>query len=47
MIFLGFLIAVGIVFGLTLLGAAISKRSPGTSWQEREDHPMLGPHDHF
>ncbi len=31
--FLGFLITVGIVVGLTLLGAAISRRSPGTSWQ--------------
>jgi len=42
--FVGFLIAVGIVVGLTLLGAAISRRAPGTSWQAHEDRP-IGPHD--
>lgn len=47
MIFIAFLIAVGIVVGLTILGAYISRRAPGTSWQAREDHPLLGPHDHF
>lgn len=40
--FLGFLIAVGIVVGLTLLGAFISRRSPGNSWQRREDTPFTG-----
>lgn len=41
--FVGFLIAVGIVVGLTLLGAFIARRAPGTSWQSREDHPVIGP----
>ena len=43
--FLGFLIAVGLVVGLTLLGAFISRRSPGTSWQSHEDTPFSGGHD--
>ncbi|MES1202223.1 MAG: hypothetical protein ABUS57_12330 [Pseudomonadota bacterium] len=47
MFFLGFLIAVGIVVGLTVLGAFISRRSPGTNWERHEDHPMTGgPFDH-
>jgi len=43
--FVGFLIATGIVIALTLLGALISHRAPGTDWQSREDHPIL-PGDH-
>lgn len=44
--FLGFLIAVAFVIGLTLLGAFIARRAPGTSWQEREDHPYIGGDHH-
>jgi hypothetical protein len=40
--FVGFLIAVGIVIGLTLVGAWISRRAPGTDWQSHEDRP-IGP----
>lgn len=40
--FLGFLVAVGVVVGLTLLGAFITRRAPGTSWQSREDTPFTG-----
>lgn len=40
--FIGFLIAVAIVVGLTLLGAFISRRAPGTDWEKREDRP-IGP----
>jgi hypothetical protein len=40
--FFWFLVAVGIVVLLTLLGAFISKRAPGTAWQEHEDRP-IGP----
>ena len=44
--FFWFLVAVGAVVGLTLLGAHISRRAPGTSWERREDHPIIGPGDH-
>lgn len=44
--FVGFLVAVAIVVGLTILGAFISRRSPGTSWQSREDHPIGPGFDH-
>jgi hypothetical protein len=40
--FLGFLIAVGVITGLTVLGAFISRRAPGTDWQRHEDRP-IGP----
>jgi hypothetical protein len=40
--FFWFLVVVGIVVGLTLLGAIVSRRAPGTSWQEHEDRP-IGP----
>ena len=40
--FIGFLIAVAIVVGLTLLGAFIARRAPGTEWETREDRP-IGP----
>jgi hypothetical protein len=46
MFWLGFVAAVAIVSLLTLVGAAMSRRNPGTDWQSREDHPMLGPGDH-
>ncbi len=41
--FVGFLVAVGIVVGLTLLGAFISRRAPGTAWERHEDRPIVGP----
>jgi hypothetical protein len=44
--FLGFLAALGVIVGLTLLGAFISRRAPGTNWQSHEDTPMSGPFDH-
>jgi hypothetical protein len=40
--FFWFLVAVGIVVALTLVGAYISRRAPGTSWQDHEDRP-IGP----
>jgi hypothetical protein len=42
MFFVGFLLAVGLVVGLTLLGALISRKAPGTEWESHEDRP-LGP----
>jgi hypothetical protein len=45
--FFWFLVAVAVVVGLTLLGAFISRRSPGTSWQNHEDTPMGLGGDHF
>lgn len=45
--FLAFLVAVAIIIGLTLLGAFITRRAPGTSWESHEDRPISGPwHDH-
>lgn len=40
--FVGFLVAVGIIVGLTLLGAFIARRAPGTSWESKEDRPIGG-----
>ena len=40
--FFWFLVAVAIVVGLTLVGAFISRRAPGTAWQDHEDRP-IGP----
>jgi hypothetical protein len=40
--FFWFLVAVAIVVALTLLGAAVSRRDPGTAWEEHEDRP-IGP----
>lgn len=40
--FVGFLIAVAIIVGLTLVGAYISRRSPGNDWEAHEDRP-IGP----
>lgn len=45
MFFAWFAVAVVIVGLLTWLGAAISKRSPGTDWQANEDRPIF-PGDH-
>ena len=38
--FVWFLVAVAAVVGLTLLGAFISRRAPGTDWEAGEDRPM-------
>ena len=38
--FFWFLVAVGIVVGLTLLGAYVARQEPGTEWEEREDRPV-------
>jgi hypothetical protein len=40
--FIWFLVAVAIIIGLTLLGAFITRRAPGTAWESHEDHPMTG-----
>lgn len=44
--FLWFLVAVAIVVGLTLVGAYISRRNPGTAWETHEDRPIGPWHDH-
>lgn len=44
--FLGFLIAVAIVVGLTILGAFIARRAPGNSWERNEDRPLGPGFDH-
>jgi len=38
--FFWFLVAVGLVVGLTLLGAFMVRRNPDTSWEGNEDRPM-------
>lgn len=38
--FFWFLVAVGIVVGLTLLGAYITRRNAGSDWEGREDRSM-------
>lgn len=40
--FVGFLIAVGVIVSLTLLGAFIARRAPGDEWESHEDRP-IGP----
>lgn len=40
--FIGFLIAVAVIVGLTLVGAFIARRNPGTDWEQHEDRP-IGP----
>lgn len=40
--FFWFLVAVGVVVLLTLLGALIARRAPGTAWEQHEDRP-IGP----
>lgn len=41
-----FLLAVGVVVALTIVGAMISRRAPGTAWEAREDRPMGPGFDH-
>lgn len=38
--FIAFLIAVAVIVGLTLVGAFISRRAPGTDWEAHEDRPV-------
>jgi hypothetical protein len=45
MFFAWFAVAVVIVGLLTWMGAAISRRMPGTDWQDKEDRPIF-PGDH-
>lgn len=40
--FFWFLVAVGVVVALTLLGASMVRRNPDTAWEEHEDRP-IGP----
>lgn len=40
--FFWFLVAVAVVVSLTLLGAFIARRTPGTEWEAHEDRP-IGP----
>jgi hypothetical protein len=44
--FLFFLIAVGVVVGLTLVGAIMVRRNPGTAWESHEDRPLGPGFDH-
>jgi|CXWL01.1.fsa_nt_gi hypothetical protein len=44
--FFWFLVAVGIVVGLTLVGAWMSRRSHGDDWESREDRPIAPFGDH-
>jgi hypothetical protein len=39
--FFWFLVAVGAVIALTLVGAAMARRNPDTAWEAREDHPIM------
>ncbi len=43
--FLGFLAFLAIIVGITLVGAFISRRAPGTDWEKKEDYPIFGPGD--
>lgn len=38
--FFWFLVAVAVVVGLTVLGAFMVRRHPGTEWEDHEDRPM-------
>ena len=38
-------VAVLIIVALTLIGAALARSNPDTSWEAREDRPIIG-HDH-
>lgn len=45
MFFFWFAIAVVVIGLLSWMGAAISRRMPGTEWEKHEDRPIL-PGDH-
>jgi len=38
--FFWFLVAVGAVVGLTILGAYLTRQNSGTEWEGPEDRPM-------
>lgn len=43
--FFWFLVAVGAVIALTLIGAMMVRRNPDTRWEKHEDYPIIGdPH---
>lgn len=42
MFFFWFLVAVGFVVGLTVIGVLMVRRNPGTAWESNEDRP-IGP----
>lgn len=42
--FFWFLVAVGIIVALTLVGAMMVRRNPDTAWERREDTPMFDHH---
>ena len=44
--FFWFLVAVAVIVGLTILGAYVSRKSPGTAWQDHEDRPIGFGGDH-
>lgn len=39
--FFWFLVAVGGIVALTLVGAMMTRRNPDTSWEDKEDRPVL------
>lgn len=42
--FFWFLVAVGAVVALTLIGAMMVRRNPDTTWEKHEDRPIIGEH---
>lgn len=46
MFFLWFAVAVVVIGLLSVLGAFISRRAPGTDWEKHEDRPLIGPGEH-
>jgi hypothetical protein len=44
--FYWFLGAVAVIVVLTLLGAMVSRRAPGTAWESNEDRPIGPGMDH-
>ncbi|MBY0564697.1 MAG: hypothetical protein K2P58_10965 [Hyphomonadaceae bacterium] len=39
--FFWFLVAVGVVVALTLVGAMMTRRNPDTAWERKEDNAIL------
>ena len=44
--FFWFLVAVAVIVGLTILGAFVTRRDPGTDWESRQDGPVSPWGDH-
>ena len=42
MFWLVFIGAIAVLGLLTLLGASLTRRSPGTDWEKQEDRPIIG-----